>query len=76
MLPGTLLDRVADPEAVGRPAPQLVDITLYLDDYKTVDGVLLPHHMARSIDGKPAEEMTFRTIRINPAFKADAFSTK
>ena len=58
------------------PAPQLVDITLYLDDYKTVDGVLLPHRMARSIDGKPAEEMTFKTIRINPAFKADAFSTK
>ena len=52
------------------------DITLYLDDYKLVDGVMLPHHMARSIDGKPTEEMTFKTIRVNPSFKADTFTTK
>jgi len=58
------------------PAPHIVDIQLFLDDYKTVDGILLPHHFSRSIDGKPAEEMTFKTIRINPAFKPDAFSAK
>ena len=58
------------------PPPQIVDIQLFLDDYKTVDGILLPHHFSRSIDGKPAEEMTFKTIKINPAFKADAFSGK
>jgi len=49
-------------------APQVVDITLYLDDYKAVDGVMLPHHMARSVDGKPTEDTTFKTIKINPAF--------
>ncbi len=58
------------------PAPQIVDITLYLDDYKAVDGVMLPHHMARSIDGKPAEETTFKTIKLNPAFKPDTFAAK
>jgi hypothetical protein len=57
-------------------APQAVDIVLYLDDYKPVDGVMLPHHWARSIDGAPTEEMTFKTIRINPAFKADTFAAK
>jgi hypothetical protein len=65
------------PEAAPLPAqmppPQIVDIQLFLDDYKTVDGVLLPHHFSRSIDGKPNEEMTFKTIKINPAFKPDAF---
>jgi hypothetical protein len=55
------------------PPPQIVDIQLFLDDYKTVDGILLPHHFSRSIDGKAAEEMTFKTIKINPAFKADTF---
>jgi hypothetical protein len=55
------------------PAPQVVDIVLYLDDYKAVDGVMLPHHMARSVDGKPAEDSTFKTIKINPAFKPDTF---
>jgi hypothetical protein len=57
-------------------APQIVDITLYLDDYKAVDGVMLPHHMARSVDGKPAEETTFKTIKLNPAFKPDTFAAK
>ena len=58
------------------PPPQLVDITLFLDYYKPVDGVLLPHHISRSIDGKPTEEMTFKTIKINPAFKAETFTAR
>ena len=63
-------------DAGRRRAPQVVDITLFLDDYKPVDGVLLPHHMSRSIDGKPTEEMTFKTIKINPAFKPDTFAAQ
>ncbi|MGH9140902.1 MAG: hypothetical protein ACRD2I_07150 [Vicinamibacterales bacterium] len=62
--------------AADAPAPQVVDITLYLDDYRSVDGVMLPHHMARSIDGKPAEETTFKVVRINPAFKPDTFAAR
>jgi hypothetical protein len=58
------------------PPPQIVDIQLFLDDYRPVDGVMLPHHLSRSVDGKPAEEMTFKTIRINPAFKPDTFSPR
>ncbi len=57
-------------------APQVVDIALYLDDYKPVDGVMLPHRMARSVDGKPTEETTFKTIKINPAFKPDTFAAR
>jgi hypothetical protein len=41
-----------------------------------MDGVLFPHHLSRSIDGKPNEEMTFKTIKINPAFKADTFTAR
>jgi hypothetical protein len=58
------------------PPPQIVDIQLFLDDYKSVDGIMLPHHFSRSVDGKPTEDMTFKTIRLNPVFKADAFSGK
>jgi hypothetical protein len=60
----------------GEPPPQIVDIQLFLDDYRSVDGVLLPHHFSRSVDGKPHEEITFKTIQINPAFKPDAFTVK
>jgi hypothetical protein len=63
-------------DAAAVQAPQVVDITLYLDDYKAVGGLMLPHRMARSIDGKPAEEMTFKTIKINPAFRPDTFTAK
>jgi len=58
------------------PAPQVVDIALYLDDYKPVDGVILPHRISRSVDGKPTEELTFKTIKVNPAFKAGTFDAK
>jgi hypothetical protein len=58
------------------PPPQVVDIQMFLDDYKSVDGVMLPHHMSRSIDGKPNEEWTFKTIKLNPTFKPDTFSGK
>jgi len=58
------------------PPPQIVDIEMFLDDYRPVDGVLLPHHVSRSIDGKPSEEWTFKTIKLNPVFKPDTFSGK
>jgi len=53
-----------------------VDISMFFDDYRQVDGVWLPHHVSRSIDGKPNEEWTFTTIRLNPSFKPDTFSVK
>jgi hypothetical protein len=60
----------------GGEPPQLVDINVYFDDYRQVDGVWLPHHVSRSIDGKPTEEWTFKTIALNPAFKPDTFEPK
>jgi len=59
-----------------QPAPQVVDIALYLDDYKAVDGVQLPHRISSSVDGKPTEETTCKTIKLNPTFKPDTFAAK
>ena len=58
------------------PAPQVADIQMFFDDYKTVDGVSLPHHISRSIDGKPNEDWTFKAIKVNPTFKPETFSGK
>jgi hypothetical protein len=52
------------------------DIALYFDDYRAVNGVSLPHHFSRAVDGQPVEEWTFTTIHINPAFKAGTFTAK
>lgn len=51
-----------------------VEVTMFLDDYRKVDGVQLPHHITRSVDGEANEELTFTKITINPTFKPDAFS--
>ena len=69
-------EQAARDAAGAAPAPQVVDIALYVDEYKPVDGVMLPHHVSRSIDGKPTEEMTFTTIKVNPAFKPGTFDAK
>jgi len=69
-------DEAAGHAAAQMPPPQIVDIQMFLDDYKAVDGIMLPHHISRSIDGKPNEEWTFKAIKVNPTFKSDAFSGK
>jgi hypothetical protein len=63
-------------EPPAQPPAEQVDINLFLDDYRSVDGVLLPHHITRSIDGQPSEDLTFKTIKVNPAFKPDTFANR
>jgi hypothetical protein len=57
------------------PADQ-VDINIFLDDYKSVDGLMLPHHITRSIGGEPNEEWTFKAIKVNPTFTPDTFAAR
>jgi hypothetical protein len=63
-------------DAQAPPAPDVVDISLFFDDYKSVDGVRLPHHLSRSVDGQTIEELTCKSIKVNPAFKPDTFAKK
>jgi len=58
------------------PTPEVVDISLFVDDYKSVDGVMLPHRMTRSVGGETNEEVTCTTMKVNPAFKPDTFAGK
>lgn len=64
------------PEPPSMPPPQIVDISMFLEDYQQVDGIWLPFHVSKSIDGKPSEEWTFKAIKVNPSFKADTFTAK
>jgi hypothetical protein len=68
--------RLRDQDLPPPPAAEFAEIGLFLDDYRQVDGVFLPFRISRSVDQAPNEEWTFKTIRINPAFKADAFEGK
>jgi hypothetical protein len=70
-----------DPEEIRRrieamPPAQPSTVTLYLGDYKKVDGVMLPHRLTQAVDGKTVEEWTIERARVNPNVKADLFEKK
>ena len=50
-----------------------VEVQVYFSEYQPVDGVSLPHQIARSIDGKVSEEWEIKKFKINPPLKAEKF---
>ena len=44
------------------------------EDYRTVDGIQLPHQITRSMNGQTNEEFTVKTYKVNPAFKSNTFT--
>jgi hypothetical protein len=70
-----------NPEEVRRrmeamPPPTPSQVSLFLGDYKRVDGVMLPHRLSQAVDGKTVEEWTIEKVRINPSIKAELFEKK
>lgn len=70
-----------DPEEIKRrmasmPPPTPSTVTLYLGEYKRVDGAMLPHRLTQAVDGKTVEEWTIEKVKVNPAVKADLFEKK
>jgi hypothetical protein len=61
-------------ESMPPPAPS--QVSLYLSDFKKVDGITLPHRLAYAVDGKTVEEWTIEKVKVNPAVKADLFEKK
>jgi hypothetical protein len=48
-------------------------ITMYLSDYKTVDGLELPHLIQRGPDRETTEEFAVKSYKINESFEDDVF---
>jgi hypothetical protein len=68
---------MADAEArmkEAEAARKVVEYRIYYSNFKAVNGVLLPHTLQRSIDGKPAEETTFEQIKVNPKIDKQKFA--
>src|SRR5688572_25679329 len=49
-------------------------LQMFLSDYKTVNGVKLPHLMVRGAGDQITEEWIIKSYRINPNFKPETFS--
>ena len=61
-----------DAEAQG-PPPQAT-FELRFDDYRKVDGIQLPHQIARAMNGSVNEEWTVKAYKINQSFKSNTFT--
>jgi hypothetical protein len=55
------------------PPPGALEVTLFLRDYREVDGLLLPSRMSRAVNGDTVEEWEISRWRINPPLDPESF---
>lgn len=59
-------------EAQAAPA-KLTEYQVFFTDFREVNGLLLPHHIARGTASKTTEEWEIKSYKVNPSIKADRF---
>jgi len=59
--------------APAAPPQGQATLELHMGDYKTVNGIKLPHLITRGPEGITQEELKIKTFKINPNLKADTF---
>jgi hypothetical protein len=59
-------------EAEATP-PKMVEYKLFFSDYRKVDGLSMPHRIARGTGDKTVEEWDVTGYKVNPTFKGDHF---
>ena len=59
---------------VRRRQREQATLQMTLGNYKTVNGVKLPHLITRAVNDMTIEEWTIDSYRINPSFKPDVFT--
>jgi hypothetical protein len=71
--PSPNADRMRE-EAAGQGAPEQATFELRFDDYRSVDGIQLPHTIARAVNGSVNEEWAIKSYKVNASFKSNAFT--
>jgi hypothetical protein len=54
----------------------LVDLSLFFDDWREVDGIRFPHVMRRAAAGTTNEEWTVTRVKVNPKLDAKKFAVE
>jgi hypothetical protein len=49
------------------------EVQIFYADFRSVDGLLLPHKITRSVSGEVSEEWEITKFKINPPLKAEKF---
>lgn len=63
-----------DDPAPAPPDNRQATLRMTLGEYKTVNGIRLPHAITRGVNDMTTEEWTIDSYRINPTFRADVFT--
>jgi hypothetical protein len=61
--------KVASADELAKPTA----LRMFLSDYKTVNGIKLPHLMVRGAGDQVTEEWEIKSYKVNPNLKADTF---
>jgi hypothetical protein len=69
-----LLKQLEEQQKEAEAKRRVVEYRLFYADYRAVDGVQVPHRLQRSVDGKPAEEVTFDKVKVNAKIDAKKFT--
>ena len=69
-----LLKQLEEQRKEAEAKRRVVEYRLFYGDYRAVDGVQVPHRLQRSVDGKPAEEITFEKVKVNAKIDAKKFT--
>ena len=72
---GDVQKQVEQMKASATPAP-MVEMSLFFEDWKEVDGINFPHVMRRASEGKTTEEWTINKVKVNPKIDPKKFETK
>jgi hypothetical protein len=71
---GDIRRRGAPAPSAPTPAQGQATLELHMGNYKTVNGLKLPHLITRGTEGTTQEELKIKSFKINPNFKADSFT--
>ena len=69
-----LKQQAADQMKEAEANRRTVEFRLYYADYQAEDGVMLPHRLQSSVDGKPTEEITFEKVKVNQKIDPKRFT--
>jgi hypothetical protein len=60
-------------EKLRAQTPEMVEYSLFFDDWRTADGIRFPHAIQRAVGGTTDEEWTLSRPRVNPKIDAKKF---
>ena len=73
--PEEMEKRMKEMEAETAKQPD-VEFRIYLNDYREVNGVSIPHKITKSIEDAVNEELEIKNVKINPQLKPEKFVKK